>query len=139
MTMKAASPRSRQRGITLIELMIVVVIIAVLGALAFPSYRQYSIRTQRTEAKAALLQLAANQERWYLDQNTYTTNLANLGFPGGVTPEGNYSLAIPVANATTFRARATAVAGGNLADDAECSWFEINSQGTRTAAGANCW
>lgn len=139
MIRKPALSRDRERGITLIELMIVVVIVAVLGAIAFPSYRQYSIRTQRTEAKSALLEIAANQERWYLEENTYSSNLANLGFPTTLSSDGNYQLSITAATTQAFTARAEPVAGGNLSDDDDCEWFEINSEGARTAESADCW
>ncbi len=66
--------RRHHRGVTLVELLIVIVIIAILGLIAVPSYRQYSMRAQRTEAKTALLRLAANQERFYLQNNTYTND-----------------------------------------------------------------
>jgi len=137
----------RQHGITLIELMVVMVIVAVLGMVALPSYRQYSMRAQRTEAKTALLQLAANQERFYLQNNTYTNNLAALGFPGGVSENGVYTLAVPVANAQTFQATATPTPGGgvngrNMVADVECAQFNVNAQGLKTALpdpDTRCW
>lgn len=138
---------SRQQGVTLIELMLVVVIVAILGMVALPSYRQYSIRAQRAEAKTALLRLAANQERFYLQNNTYTANLAALGFPGGLSEYGVYTLNVPVANAQTFQATAVPTPGGgangkNQSDDAECTQFNLNSQGLRTATpdpNGRCW
>lgn len=139
--------RTPQRGVTLIELMVVVVVVAILGMIALPSYRQYTIRAQRTEAKTALLQLATNQERFYLQNNTYTNNLAALGFPGGVSENGVYTLNVPVANAQTFQATATPTPGGgvngkNMTSDAECAQFNINAQGLKTAApdpNSACW
>ena len=138
---------SRERGVTLIELMVVVVIVAILSMVAVPSYRQYSIRAQRTEAKTALLQLAANQERFYLQNNTYTTNLAALGFPGGVSEYGVYTLNVPVADTQTFQATAVPTPGGgangkDMSSDAECTQFNLNSQGLRTATpdpNGRCW
>ena len=56
-------------------LMIVVVIIGILTTIASPNYRQYATRANGTEARAALLQIATNQERFYLQNNTYTTNM----------------------------------------------------------------
>ena len=52
---RSARRPSRQAGVTFIELMAVVLIIAILGLIALPSYRQYAIRAHRTEGKAALL------------------------------------------------------------------------------------
>jgi len=137
----------RQHGVTLIELMLVVVIVAILGMIAVPSYRQYSMRAQRTEAKTALLRIATNQERFYLQNNTYTNNLAALGFPGGVSEYGVYTLNVPVANAQTYQATATPTPGGgingkNMTSDAECAQFSINSQGVKAAApdlNNTCW
>ncbi len=139
--------RSETQGITLIELMVVVVVIGVLAAIAIPSYRQYSMRTQRTPAKTALLQIATNQERFYLQNNTYTNNLAALGFPAGVTTNGVYTLAVPVANAITYQVTAVPTAGGgpngvNQTADVDCATFTINAQGVRTAApdpNTSCW
>ena len=62
--------RQSMRGVTLIELMIVIVIIAILAAVSYPSYREFTARAKRNEARAALLQIATNQERFYLQNNT---------------------------------------------------------------------
>jgi type IV pilus assembly protein PilE len=134
-------------GVTLLELLIVVVIIAVLAMIAVPSYRQYTMRAHRTEAKTALLRLAANQERFYTQNNTYTSNLAALGFVGGATENGVYTLNIGVADANTFQASATPTPGGgangvDMSSDADCQTFTINAQGVRTAtpdATGRCW
>ena len=53
--------RKKMAGVTLMELMIVVVIIGLLAAIAYPNYRQYSARAKRNEAKASLLQIATLQ------------------------------------------------------------------------------
>jgi len=143
----ATRARQRQSGVTLIELLLVVTIVAILGLVALPSYRQYSIRAQRTEAKTALLRLAANQERFYLTNNTYTNNLAALGFPGGVSENGVYTLNIPVANTQTFQATAVPTPGGgangrNMTSDVECTQFTLNSQGVKQATpdpNTLCW
>ena len=70
----------KMRGITLLELMIVVMIVGVLAAIAYPNYRDAAARAKRNEAKAALLQIATNQERFYLNNNTYTNDMTQLGF-----------------------------------------------------------
>jgi type IV pilus assembly protein PilE len=135
-------------GVTLIELMAVVMVIGILGMIAIPSYRQYVMRAQRTEAKNALLQLQANQERFYLANRTYGTvaNLvaANLLGAGGFSERGLYQIAIAGANATGYTATATPVAGAiiDMTTDAQCTSFSITAQGVRTATGtdaANCW
>lgn len=137
---------SNQRGVTLIELMLVVVIIAILGMIAVPSYRQYSMRAQRTEAKTALMQLATAQERFYLQNNTYSNNFAALNLTG-FSENQVYTLAIPVADAQTYTATATPTPGGgvngkDMNGDAECASFTLTAQGLRTAApnpNNACW
>jgi type IV pilus assembly protein PilE len=138
--------RRHVAGVTLLELMIVVTVIAVLGMIAVPSYRQYSMRAHRTDAKTALLRLSANQERFYLQNRRYggTADLAALGFPSGKSEKGAYAITVPVANTATYTARAAPTAGGafDMTDDAQCTAFSITAQGARTATGtaaATCW
>jgi type IV pilus assembly protein PilE len=140
--------RSRIAGVTLIELMTVVMVLGVLSIIALPSYRQYSIRAQRTDAKTALLQLAANEERFYLQNRRYGSvaelQAANLLVNPANSERGAYALTIPVSNAQTFTATATVRAGGALDQraDAECQSFSITAQGVRTAAPdpqQRCW
>ena len=142
------SNRRRMAGVTLLELMAVVMVIGVLGMIALPSYRQYMQRAQRTEAKNALLQLATNQERFYLANRTYGTVAAlvaaNLLPPGGMSENGTYQLTIPAADATTYTATATPVAGArvDMTHDDMCTSFSITAQGVKTATGSNptsCW
>jgi type IV pilus assembly protein PilE len=144
--LRRAEGRTRHSmlGVTLLELMAVVMVIGILGMIALPSYRQYVMRAQRTEAKNALLQLQTNQERFYLANRTYSADPAALGFPGGLTERGTYTLSIPAADANGYTARATPTAGADIdmTLDADCTMFTITSQGQRTATGANptrCW
>ena len=144
--LQTRSSRRRMTGVTLLELMAVVMVIGILGMIALPSYRQYVMRAQRIEAKSALLQIATNQERFYLANRTYggTANLTALGFPTGTTEKGSYTLTIAGANANGYTATATPIAGGgvDMTLDDMCTSFSINAQGVRTATGsaaANCW
>jgi type IV pilus assembly protein PilE len=134
--------RNKMRGITLIELIVVIAIVGVLASIAIPSYRQYLLRSHRSEAKSALLNLAAAQEKFYLQNNTYTTALttappAGLGLTA-TTVNGHYTVAIAAgANAAGFTA--TATAAGGQAQDTHCASFTITQAGTRTATSADCW
>ena len=137
----------RIAGLTLIELMVVLLIVGILAAVAVPSYRQYVIRAHRTEAKTALLRLAANQERHYLQNNTYTDDLALLGFGTGVSDNGVYTLSVPIADTTTYQAIAVPTPGGGLSDidmsqDEACARFTIDTAGQRGAfpdPDGTCW
>lgn len=135
--------RRPQRGMTLIELMIVVVIVAVLASIAVPSYRQYVIRTHRVEGKTALLNLAAAQEKFYLQNNRYADTgehddapPAGLGIPTD-TENGWYTIAIVDGDAAGFSATATAT--GAQAVDTHCASFTIDETGARTATSTDCW
>ena len=139
--------RDQSQGFNLIELMAVVMVIGILGIIAVPSYRQYMMRANRTEAKTALLQMATNQERFYLQNNTYTTDLVALGFVGGVSDNGVYTLAVPVADVITYQVTAVPTVGGgpngtNQEADVECAVFTLTAQGVRTATpdpNTRCW
>lgn len=139
--------KGRIRGFTLIELMVVLLIVGILSAVAVPTYRQYVIRAQRTEAKTALLRLAANQERHYLQNNTYTDDLALLGFETGVSENAVYTLSVPIADSVTYQAIALPTPGGGLNDvdmsqDEACAIFTIDAAGQRSAfpdPDGICW
>jgi len=137
---------ARQAGITLLELMMVMTIVAILGVIALPSYKQYSTRAHRTDAKTALLRVASDQERYYLQFHTYGTLAqlsGSLGTPA-LSEKGAYAVAVTAADNTQFNATATPVAGGQFdqTTDADCTQFSITSTGLKSATGAQaarCW
>lgn len=136
-------PRHHFAGVTLIELMIVVVIISILGLIAFPSYRLFMQRSQRTEATEALQRLAKNQEGYYIQHNTYTTDVSKLGFDvGGLTSGGRYVIAVTSADQQGFTATATPDSGSGMVEDTDCQEFSINQSGDQTASPDpqnRCW
>jgi len=123
--------RGKQSGVTLVELMVVIVIFGILMSVAVPSYRDYMIRANRTDAKAALLTLAAAQEKHYLQNNTYSTKLDDLGV-SAKSEYGHYTIAIASADATDFVATATPLDG--QAQDTDCALLAVDSLG-RTFGG----
>lgn len=139
--MKYFRQSAPQSGVTLLELMIVVVIVGILAAVAYPSYRDMVARGKRNEAKAALLQIAAQQERFYLNNNSYTTDMTQLGFPvagGHLTDSEAYTVDVTAANANNFTATATYNEGGNEAT--KCLTFQLDGRGNRTSAPlTDCW
>ncbi len=127
------------RGVTLLELMIVVVIIGILTAVAFPNYQAFAARAKRTEAKAILLEIASNQERFYLNANRFGT-LAELGYPDPlITNSGSYTVTVPNNDASGFTASAAFNKTGS--ELGRCSDFSIDSLGNKTSHGSlsNCW
>lgn len=122
--------------------MVVVVIVAILTLIAFPSYRAFVQRSQRTEAKEALIHLANNQERFYLQNNTFTGDLAALGFSVNTTENGLYELDIVEADQQGFVATASPATGSRMTADDDCQQFGIDHAGNRTATPdplGDCW
>ena len=80
--------RPRLAGITLIELMIVVLIVGILASIAYPSYQSYVTRARRTDGKGLIMDVAGRLERYYYDNNVYTTDMTDLGY-AGASPESD--------------------------------------------------
>jgi len=137
------SARQAVRGMTLIELMVVVAVLGILGTVAVNSYRGYLLRSNRTEARVALLKVQSQQEKFFLQNNRYATNAeltSGLGIQN-VTLSGFYTISLPNQTNTTYTARAAAAAG-QLKDASACHTLEIDEKGVRgpsAAVTANCW
>jgi type IV pilus assembly protein PilE len=140
---------SKQHGVTLMELMVVIVIVGILAAIAYPSYRDQVRRSNRTEAKVALEQTAAALEKCYTRYMTYA-DVANCPIAntlntaaGFTTPEGNYRVTGTLNAATPLTFTISATPLGAQATDAGCMIFRINEAGQRTVTGSapatNCW
>ena len=135
-------------GFTLIELLIVVAIIGVLSAIAIPAYQNSVMRSGRAEAKAELLQVASDEERFFSSNNTYSTDATPLITTDGTvrtTQNALFTIAVAACGgsiATCFIATATAQ-NQQLADD--CDTLTITSTGARGATGTGtasteeCW
>ncbi|TWI54860.1 type IV pilus assembly protein PilE [Pseudomonas duriflava] len=144
----------RTQGFTLIEVMITVVIIAILAAVAIPSYGRYVIRAHRSEGQALLTEAAARLERYYAQNYAYTSTAADLAMRntsnGTVSSDnGYYTLSITVNTDTSSDYSSygpyllTATAAGTQAKDTECGNLTLSAQGakgaTGTGAAADCW
>ena len=122
--------RHLSKGMTLIELMVVVVIIGILAGIAYPSYRQSVIRANRTEAKTILMQIAQGLEKCYTRYNKYKgpdCTLTAATIPASSTT--NYAITAPILTPTTYVLRATP--RGGQAEDATCGALAINELGER--------
>lgn len=97
----------RPRGFTLVELMIVVAVVAILSAIAYPSYKDYVLRGQVAEGTAGLQTLQAQMERHYQNQRTYAT-VGSTSSPCANSPKaGKFTLSCsgtPSATAYTIQA-----------------------------------
>ena len=127
------------RGVTLMELMIVVVIIGILVAIAYPNYRDFAARAKRNEAKAMLLEIAQNEERFYLQNSRYGT-LTELGYSANTfdSETGSYQVTVIDPDASNFVARASYVLGGTEAG--KCLIFSVDGRGVKSSGPFNdCW
>jgi len=119
------------RGITLIELLTVILIVGILAAIAIPAYTSYLQRARRADAKTALEQLRASQEMFRAEKGSYSTNLLQLVTSWGVPNiSGDYALLLNSSTALGFLAEAQPTTARQLSDG---SLF-INQDGIKTPA-----
>jgi type IV pilus assembly protein PilE len=155
MSDRNVSTRSmRQRGFTLIELMIVVVIASILVGIAVPSYTSQVRKSRRTDARNALMDIAAREERFFSVSNSYSAVPTDVGYAGPwpVTLTNQYytvTVAAPdkvnqptVPNSFLI----TATTAGIQVGDTACTTFTVNQIGQQKAldsgganADATCW
>ncbi|MEM6640268.1 MAG: type IV pilin protein [Pseudomonadota bacterium] len=131
-------------GVSLIELIFVVAIIGIVASLAYPNFQDKARRAKRTDAKVALLGVAAAQEKYFLRNNRYAVNTGELGIDR--TENGYYDLNISSESASVFTARAAANDTGGQQFDEACQVFQIDEAGRKTANNASntdnsveCW
>ncbi|MFZ2198745.1 MAG: prepilin-type N-terminal cleavage/methylation domain-containing protein [Thermodesulfovibrionales bacterium] len=143
-----------KRGVTLIEMLIVVAVIGILAAIAIPGYVGQQRRAARTEASTNLQNLRMLEEQFFADRGIYAPAAVPLsrdylgtaaadngiedilpGFRPGAETDLSYTyrITVPAANSTTFTATAIAKAGKRVSGDANCT---INQNNVRTGP---CW
>lgn len=132
----------RCRGSTLIEVVIVCAVVAILSAIAYPSYMNSIQKSRRAEAKSALLGAAGQMERYFTERATYAT--ATLG-SGGVYADHSdnsfYNLSLANRTATTYTLSA-APAGKQVGDP--CGTMTYTDAGIKGVTGGSwtvsqCW
>jgi len=116
-----------KEGVTLLEVMIVVVIVGILAAVAIPAYDNYITRSRRSDAFTALETVRAAQEMYRAERGFYAGTIGSL--PGcGSGMADNYTIGVTRTDNTHYTALADATAGGNQAND-RYSQFRINQDG----------
>lgn len=143
---------NRSGGFTLIELMIAVAIVAILAAIAYPSYTEHVRKTKRAEGKALINRIAAEQERYFTSRNQYTANITGarpngLGLASAVSERGCYTARVVVINGgmgyNIEAAPQSSTQCGDQTADTKCGTLGMDSLGNKTASGtlgvSGCW
>lgn len=155
MSIHGATPsrKGSMRGMTLLEVLVVVTIVALLGAIGFPAYTNYVTRANRSAAKSLLLQVADRQEQFFGNNKRYANNLTELGYGGNAfsidkqgapvltgSPDRLYAIGLTNVSATTFTVNA-APQLQQATHDGQCGTLTLTHAGQRGRSGAadNCW
>lgn len=144
-----------QRGVTLIELLIVLTIMGIIVAFAYPNYKHQVYKSRRADAQTMLLETLARQQRYHSENSSYTDALDKLGYTAPdysfdsngklLSKEQYYTLDMAKCASPNddlaFCVSLTATPLGDQATDTSCQALAINSLGQKTSSGggADCW
>jgi len=132
--------RGDNAGFTLVEVACVCAVVGVLASVALPSYQASLQHARRSDAVAALTRLQAAQERMRAHHGLYSSDFGALQV-AAVSSEQLYGLAIELTGPDSYRASATALAGGAQAGDHACAQLQIDVKSgfVETGPSPRCW
>lgn len=132
-----------QKGFTLIEVMIVVAIIGILAAIAYPSYLEYVLKSDRAEGKVHLLSAMQAQERIYSQTMSYVSNVANLTGVNQKSEHNKYTLSINNCTGNADTKSCVIMLATPTRADPNCAVLSIDSRGVKATTGTKgvdyCW
>jgi type IV pilus assembly protein PilE len=129
-------PERNERGFTLIELVIAMAIVAILAAIALPSYAAFMRKSVRADAQTFITGAANRQQQYLADRRTYADSLSALNAPAPASVAGKFSFTVVVTDGPPPTFTITGTATGEQSKDA-CPVLSIDSAGNRSPAG--CW
>ena len=151
--MAYAAHGTRQAGMTLIEVLIVVVIVTILATVAYPSYTDFVTKSKRSTGQSILMQVADRQQQFFMDNKRYAATLTALGYaadPFAIDDQGNvvaagdassvYQVSMNNLSAVTYTAVATP-ANMHATRDTACGALSLTHAGAKTAStgSMSCW
>ncbi|MCO6440680.1 MAG: type IV pilin protein [Nitrococcus mobilis] len=146
--MRGETSRRYASGFTLIELMITVAILAIIAAIAYPSYTRHVIKSHRSTGQSKLLEIMQAQERYFTVNNTYTADLTDLGYDAATAipaDGGWYTVAAAACSASTISqcVLLTATPQDAQTADTTCGNLTLSSRGQKGSSGTGslgeCW
>ena len=121
----------KQRGVTLIELIVVMVIVGILAAIAIPSYRQYIIKSNRRAAQSVMMDIGSRERQYFVANRVYATK-AQLAYALSPDVSDNYTYDITLDAGPPPGFTINFTAAGGQTDDGDLS---LTSDGTKGPAG----
>ncbi len=144
---------NKNKGFTLIEILIVVAILGILAAVAYPSYQDNVRKSNRALGKAILLTVATKEEQFFVNNNQYATTMVQLGYAAntfGISQQGDpvaagagiYDVSFSASSTAAFTAQA--VPKNDQVNDTKCMTLTLTNTGVKTESGtassaADCW
>lgn len=127
---------NQTKGFSLVELMIVVAVVGILSAIAYPSYQEHLRKSRRAEAQSLLMTIADRQQQFLLDTRSYAGSIDALHIapPASVTSHYDLTLSLAASSVPAFTVTAAPL-GGQLAD--KCGTLTLTNTGAK--GPATCW
>jgi type IV pilus assembly protein PilE len=134
---------SKARGFTLIEIIVTLAIVGILSTLGYISYASSVLKSRRADAQASLTTMMQAQERYFTENNTYSTSLSAIGYSTGTvySSQGYYTMAAAAGGSGSIATSVTLTATP-VQSDPSCTTLSIDNTYAQTATGSNtslCW
>ena len=127
--------RTKQSGITLLELIVVVAIVAIIAAIAYPSFTDGLRKSRRAEAYKGLLSMQIKQEEFRVSNTSYSSTPSQVGNP--VSDYYNFTISGATATGYTLIATSKGAQVGDKSGGTACDTLTLNKADTKTPAV--CW